>query len=67
MRSRMADHVETLGRIGEYRFHCGVVIELGREIDDLAVDTGGDQVTAWNPAEHVANDGAMRDDTRLTV
>ena len=55
------------GRLGEDRFHCGVVIELGGEIDDFAVDAGGDQVAAWNPAEHVANDGAMRHDSRLTV
>jgi hypothetical protein len=63
----MANYVETLMRLGEDGFHYGVVIELGREIDDFAVDTGGDQVAAWNPAENIANDGAMRHDTRLTV
>ena len=46
MRGRMADDVETFRRFGEDRFHRAVMLELAGEIDDLAVDTGGDQVAA---------------------
>ena len=48
-------------------FDGRVVLELGGQIDDLAVDTRGDQVLARDIAQQVANDSAMRHDPRLAA
>ena len=63
----MPDHLEPLRRIGNHRLQRGVMLELGGQIDDLAVDTRGDQVLARNIAQQVANDSAMRHDSRLAA
>ena len=63
----MADHVETLGRVGNHRLDGGVVLELARQIDDFAVDARGDQVLAWDVLQQVANDSANRHDARLAA
>ena len=63
----MTDYVETLGRFGQHRLDRRVVLELARQIDDLAVDARGDQVAARHVLQHVANDSASRHDAGLAA
>ena len=66
MRRRMTDYLETLGRVGQHRLDRGVMLELARQIDELAVDARGHQVFARNPVlQHVANDSANRHDAAI--
>ena len=67
MSGRVTDNVETFGRLGQYRLDIGVVVELAREVDDLAVDARGYEVFAWNVLQHVANDSADRHDASIAT
>ena len=67
MRGRVTNHLETLGRLGQHWLDLGIVIELAREIDDLAVDTRRDEVLARDVFQQVANDSANRHDARLAA
>ena len=67
MRGRVTDYVEAFGRLGQHRLDRRVVIELARQIDDLAVDARGDEVAARDVLQHVANDSANRHDAGLAA
>src|SRR5208337_439790 len=67
MSGGMTDYLETLGRVGQHRLDSGVVLELARQIDDLALDARSHQVAAWNAVQHVANDSANRHDAGLAA
>ena len=67
MGGRMTQHVESVGTVGFDRLDRGVLLDGTVEIDQLAIEAHGDDVTPARAVENLADRGPARHGAMLPV